>query len=226
MRTHRMTPARQARMRAELQAKLAAAPSTTRGRNRPVERDEVVLGKDRTKTRYVILTLPADACTTNEYGDPVPIEALVEPLVEELRREYKEFYDRETDGAALYNDLEAKHRDPESRYILMEMRARAAKEVIEPSMPIFFDGSYRDCRHCGKTFAHVAEASRLRYCSEECAEAGKADRTREWVERRTAARGNARAQRCLWCGEGMEASRASKRYCSGRCRVAAHREGK
>jgi hypothetical protein len=198
------------------------APPEGRGRNRPVERDEVVLGTDA--NCFSILAVPANACTRDEYGDPVVIAELVEPLIEELKREYSAFQDKMMDSNSVLNLT----RGVGGMYdvVLARTLVEGAKKVYAPRLPYFLGGGFRKCRHCDGWFAHMPEASRLRYCSGACGAAGKAARQGEWVARRSVSRENHRAGgRCERCGVVLEAKRGAKRYCSGKCRVAAHRAG-
>ena len=72
------------------------------------------------------------------------------------------------------------------------------------------------CDCCGKFFlARGREWSSPLYCSARCV--GEARN-----ERRRAARLEPRISKCLVCGASFQHQRSSRRYCSVRCRVAAH----
>jgi hypothetical protein len=77
----------------------------------------------------------------------------------------------------------------------------------------------RYCEHCGEPFyfGWKGNGLHIRYCCGEC----------RWDadgERRHARRARPRLPRpCMRCGETFTPARSDARYCSGRCRVAAHR---
>jgi endogenous inhibitor of DNA gyrase (YacG/DUF329 family) len=76
------------------------------------------------------------------------------------------------------------------------------------------------CQHCGCQFYWVPNR-RSRYCSDQCA---NAVRSAAFVKARSEARAAARANRkCETCGKPIKAQRSTMRFCSIRCRVAAHR---
>jgi endogenous inhibitor of DNA gyrase (YacG/DUF329 family) len=76
------------------------------------------------------------------------------------------------------------------------------------------------CRQCGRKFWRNYRSSGF-YCSDRCAAIA---RRAKYAAAQGAARAAARrGRRCEGCGEPIEAARSTKRFCSTRCRVAAHR---
>jgi len=96
-----------------------------------------------------------------------------------------------------------------------ETRGRLSK-AIGPRWD--FQGIYR-CRQCN----HWAAGSGFTWCSPECRLQGAAKRLRDY----RAAQAKKRADRavCTECGAPMQAMRRTRKFCSDRCRQAAHRKG-
>jgi hypothetical protein len=174
-------------------------------RRKPVTRGEVRFGNQR------ILTLPADAVREDEWGHLAPVPKLWEPLLRSLNRKQARGWPT--------------HRE----------RLRAAGIVMpeKPPPPIDCPRPYRygllQCHRCGREFYRVGRVV-VRYCSDSCAEAAakqrKAAANAARVKAQSQARAAARAdRRCGYCGEPLSALRSTQRYCSTRCRVAAHRQG-
>jgi hypothetical protein len=140
---------------------------------------------------------------------PSPIESLWKPLIEELEAE-----------SARIGELRGKPITWEIPQALDQPRTRGTcRHCGRP----FFRLSRISIRHVGSANGQVFAIEKLylpqgQYCSNHCA-------TKARTAGRTAARAAARAARCDHCGEPMKAERSSKRYCSERCRVAAHRRG-
>jgi endogenous inhibitor of DNA gyrase (YacG/DUF329 family) len=81
-------------------------------------------------------------------------------------------------------------------------------------------GAERECRHCGRGFYRIRTANTY-YCSDKCAYAAHLAAV---VKSRSKGRAAARADRkCEVCGKPLTAQRWTMRFCSVRCRVAAHR---
>lgn len=88
-----------------------------------------------------------------------------------------------------------------------------------------------ECAQCGRWFVHhhIDHQSRPgRFCSDACAavahKASVAATQARVVEQRSAARAERRAGlKCENCGEPLEAARSTARFCSTKCRMAAHR---
>jgi hypothetical protein len=79
------------------------------------------------------------------------------------------------------------------------------------------------CHHCGRRF-YYHYRYRSKWCSDTCAQAAQAPRIAAAVKARSQARAKARAgRRCKTCGKPIKAQRATKQYCSVRCRVTALR---
>jgi hypothetical protein len=172
-------------------------------RRKPVTRDEVRFGGRR------ILTLPADAVREDASGRLGPVPKLWAPLLRSLNRKQALAWPT--------------HRK----------RLRAAGIVVpeKPPAPILCPRPYRSplqCRRCGREFYRSGRVV-VRYCSDSCAEAvtqqRKAAANAARVKAQSQARALARAdRRCGHCGEPLSAQRSTQRYCSTRCRVAAHRQ--
>ena len=81
-----------------------------------------------------------------------------------------------------------------------------------------FQGIYR-CRRCG----HWAAGSGFTWCSPECRRQGVAKRLRDYRAAQTKKR--AAGAVCAMCGNPMQAMRGTRKFCSDRCRQAAHRKG-
>jgi hypothetical protein len=79
------------------------------------------------------------------------------------------------------------------------------------------------CPRCDGIFAGTPG---VHYCSPACQEEAAREqrrRSRARIGKRRAARRAELSSRCAHCQEPMPSCRSSKRYCSVRCRVAAHR---
>ena len=91
----------------------------------------------------------------------------------------------------------------------------------------------RFCRHCEKPFydAFIRDAAGHRhstYCSDRCMSLAHAPRRAAWLAEFVKARSQQRAEAradltCQACGKPLKAERSTRKFCSGRCRVAAHR---
>ncbi len=82
--------------------------------------------------------------------------------------------------------------------------------------------SYRRCRHCRDVFP--VQGGPEVYCSGQCTQQARAAVQAEKNSKRREARSLARAGRlCAQCADAFEPARSDARYCSTRCRVAAHR---
>jgi endogenous inhibitor of DNA gyrase (YacG/DUF329 family) len=76
------------------------------------------------------------------------------------------------------------------------------------------------CEQCGREFLRVHNGSE-RFCSDRCVNARRSIAAAKAV---AAARADARDGReCETCGNELDAKRSTRRFCSTRCRVAAHR---
>jgi hypothetical protein len=178
-------------------------------RTKPVTRDEI-------RFRYWKLeAMPADAFHEREgewRTEMVPIPELWRPLLRKLKREHKAYIE------GPWKELVAHYES---------VGVGAGKPWDPPSLPKYvYESDERACHHCFKDFYRIG--SHGRYCSDICAkEAARPARQRR-IEKQTRIKTQKRAatragRECLTCGVPMEAARATKRYCSDRCRVAAHR---
>ena len=166
-------------------------------RHKPVSRDEVRFnGRD-------ITTLPTDSVRAGKYGlEAIP--RLWAPLLRSLKR-----------AQAAQNKRWAEQGIPVGK----PNPPRAPE-------PHWHAVVYR-CQQCRRKFYRAPHASG-RWCSDVCAT--KAEKQRRAVgiaavvKARSKERAEARAGRkCETCGEPIKAKRSTMRYCSVRCRVAAHR---
>jgi endogenous inhibitor of DNA gyrase (YacG/DUF329 family) len=187
-----------------------------KSRTKPVTRDEVRIGGSAAYAS--IETLPVS--TVRERGDELEaIPKLWGPLLRELNRAAKEWLESPRGQAHLKWSQEHGYSDPSGTV-----------ELPKPSP--YLGRCY--CRRCGRKF-YRAEDSRPRwrlrpgrYCSDRCqrlaqAPARKARRA-AFIKARSDDRARARADlKCGHCGEPIEAQRSTMRFCSTRCRVAAHR---
>jgi hypothetical protein len=142
-----------------------------------------------------------------------PAPELWVPLMDQLRREHKEY-------------IEGEHKRSSDDW---ESIGLGRPPVPDPPVLPNDISFYRShtCDLCGRKF-HRLEKYYGRYCSDACAEEIAQEGMKRRISRQTAAkskkRAEARADRvCQSCGESIEAARSSKRYCSDRSRVAAHR---
>jgi predicted nucleic acid-binding Zn ribbon protein len=188
-------------------------------RKKPVTRDEVRI--EGAGSAYAhITTLPRN--TARERGNKLEaIPKLWAPLLQELNRVAKEWSESP--------------RGLEHRKWCLEQGYSDPLEPITMPEPSRYAGCPQ-CRHCGRRFYRAREGNRpqwrLRtghYCSDRCqrlanAPARKARRA-AWVKTRSEQRADARADlECGYCGKPIEAQRSTMRFCSARCRVAAHRQ--
>jgi endogenous inhibitor of DNA gyrase (YacG/DUF329 family) len=94
--------------------------------------------------------------------------------------------------------------------------------------PMPYSYHARTCPHCGRKFFGIYRSTD-RYCSDRCVETvhsqARAMRSQRQSQATSQARAAARAAlTCETCGEPIEAQRATMRFCSTKCRVAAHRQ--
>ena len=82
------------------------------------------------------------------------------------------------------------------------------------------------CQHCGGRF-YRTEDYRGFYCSDRCQSLTdaprRAARIAAYVKARSEERADNRETHCDHCGKPIEAKRSTMRFCSVKCRVAAHR---
>ena len=144
---------------------------------------------------YQVRTLPMGSVQAGH-----PIARLWQPLLDQLRQQEREWWES---GPAAKPELWGEF--GESRVAIVPPDTQAS------------------CRHCGRRF-YYHHRYRSKWCSDLCRRKARAPRMAAVVKARSAARAKARAgRRCKTCGKPIEAQRASKQYCSVRCRVTAHR---
>jgi endogenous inhibitor of DNA gyrase (YacG/DUF329 family) len=168
-------------------------------RTKPVSRDEVrfhpYFGAPS------IETMPANSMRKNRAGWLEPIAELWAPLLAELDRQGREDW---------------------QGYVGLGLSTR--DHPPEPATVGRPDGYTRSCYHCGRNFYRTQRAAQTIYCSDNCVAAAHSAAMAPIVKARSVARAKARAGRkCETCGKPIEAQRSTMRFCSVRCRVAAHR---
>jgi hypothetical protein len=180
-------------------------------RRKPISRDEVRFNGKR------ITTMPLDSVRKNPkhyWRGPEPIAELWAPLLRSLNRTRNREWNSRTASR-------------EEQVALGIRGHKKPSPIHAPSPPRYADPC--KCEQCSRKFWRTRLGSR-RWCSDVCAEeaarikrnAGNADRVREKSEARAAARAD---RQCQTCGEPITAKRSTMRFCSVRCRVAAHRNG-
>ena len=183
-------------------------------RKKPITRDEVrVEGGDMYPR---IVTLPVGAVRIRG-SDLETIPRLWAPLVRELNRMATEW--AESPDGVKFSQWCAEN-------------GSVGPQLAATPVPTSVSGR---CRHCGRRFYRARDGDRpswqLRtglYCSDRCQRAA----TEPARKRRRAAFITARAEKraaaredleCQRCGKPLKAQRSTARFCSVRCRVAAHR---
>jgi hypothetical protein len=177
-------------------------------RRKPVSRDEVRL--DGSPQYTEIVTLPLDS--VRERGDNLePIRKLWAPLLRQLSRAKREWW-------ASPRGVE----HPEWSQKIGWWTGKALEPVGYPQPE-----GYRKCRHCRREFYRTKHYSGL-YCSDRCQRLANAPRRTRWIARFIKARSEERASNrkhyCEHCDNPIDAKRSTMRFCSVKCRVAAHRE--
>lgn len=175
-------------------------------RTKPVRREEIRFdGK-------AILTLPVNSVRESKtFWRGEPIRALWKPLYEKLRRQMLDAWERDA---------------PRRQFVAAAGFGKPSKEPPELHYP--YPHRERSCRGCGRAFFSVRHAYSA-YCSDVCASKARhaqlAHSNAIRVKARSEARAAARADRtCAQCGAPLIAARSTLRYCSARCRAAAHRQ--
>jgi hypothetical protein len=146
--------------------------------------------------------------TKDEFGHKVrePIAALWQPLLRRLRRQAQTEHQRRlADYKRLFPD-----------------RPKIWPKFHTISVATFYADGWRGreqtCRVCRSRFY----SDRKWHCSDACA---RRFASQQLAARRSKARAQARAGRtCAVCAAPLDALRSSKKYCSVKCRVAAHRQ--
>ena len=146
---------------------------------------------------YEVRTLPGGSFHPDT-GQP--IARLWQPLLDSLRREEREWWES---GPAANPGLWG--------------------EFGESRVKVVYPDTQASCRHCGRRFYHHHRHGG-KWCSDLCAREARAPRIAATVKTRSQARAKARTgRRCETCGKPIKAQRATKQYCSVRCRVTAFR---
>jgi hypothetical protein len=162
-------------------------------RKRPITRDEVRVH------HYAVWTLPGGSFYRDAKQAGQPIARLWQPLLNQLRQQERAWWES---GPAARPELWGE---------------------FESHVAVAYPDTQASCRHCGRRFYYHYRC-RSKWCSDRCARQARAPRIAAAAKARSQARADARAdRRCKTCGKPIEAQRASKQYCSVRCRVAACR---
>ena len=188
-------------------------------RTKPVTRDEVRMDY-RGRWGFNFRTVPANAFKKAGEYYAEPIASLWKPLLRQLYREQLR--------------LEEEYREQHARWAEVGLASAddPPKPLPAPSLDNMHARTYRrvSCSKCRRAFYRCGsrDPGSSKYCSDGCAKkAAEPQRKRtiaRQVARRAETRAKARANRkCQSCGEPMEAARATKLFCSTRCRVAGHR---
>jgi hypothetical protein len=162
-------------------------------RTKPIRRDEIRYQGD-------IETMPASGMRKGK-----PIAELWAPLLRSLDQDRKETWQH-----WVRSGLESADNPPEPLTVPRPYRKR-------------------NCLRCGRAFYNADKGPRQNggvplYCSDKCVAAVRRDAMVPVVKARSLARAKARAGRkCKTCGKRITAQRSTMRFCSVRCRVAAHR---
>jgi hypothetical protein len=183
-------------------------------RTTPLTRDEV-----RVDHWFQILTVPADAFREREAHPRFYVpDHLAADLLAQLNRE------REA-RIAWYQQ------NPPPPEALAAMQAIGSWPYQPPppqaSLAHWDSWLSQDyCRQCLKWFVRLEPRARTRFCSDKCHAEHERERWQALTDRRSADRAEDRAYLyCHHCGGDLPlAQRSTGRYCSVRCRVAAHRE--
>ena len=103
------------------------------------------------------------------------------------------------------------------------LKAKAAAEGVNMEVALHPSAWLLHCRRCKAPFIGLPDA---KVCSDACRAEAKRDAVRRASAKRSKRRAeasDARTSACRHCGERLPARRATKRFCSVGCRVAAHR---
>lgn len=176
-------------------------------RTKPIHRDEIRFNGGR------ITTLPIDSVRESKSSfRPEPIKRLWAPLLRSLNRARRKTWEK------YKKDWDQQRGEAMKQGVWGFKEPRPPEPVRYPYPAIY--GSHQECRHCGREFLRVHWSGHA-FCSDRCA-----SRARSTAQSRakSSARARKRAeQKCLRCGAPLKAQRSTMRFCSTRCRVAAHR---
>jgi hypothetical protein len=162
-------------------------------RKKPISRDEVRI------EHYAVWTLPMGSFHRDGEQAGQPIARLWQPLLDQLRLQEREWWDS---GPATQPELWG------------EFKSHVA---------VAYPDTQASCRLCGRRF-YYHYRHRSQWCSDMCAREVRAPLIAAAVKARSQARALARAGgTCKTCGKPIKAQRATKQYCSVRCRVTALR---
>jgi hypothetical protein len=186
-------------------------------RTKPIRRDEVRFNG------YCITTMPANS--VRKRRDSIilvePIPKLWVPLLRSLNRVAR----REWAAARAAPD-----RFPALTALLGPQPKKRKRQPITVPLPAHWGiyGGVQTCRHCGREF-YRTHSSGHTYCSDKCAAAAHSVFVAKHVKARSEERAAERAKwndTCETCGKPIKARRSTMKFCSIRCRVAAHRLAK
>jgi hypothetical protein len=170
-------------------------------RTKPITRDEIRAG-------YNVETLPANSFRKSASGDLEPIPELWAPVLRELNLEHQKLHEE---------------------WVRMGISEGPCRPIKVPP-PLEYWGKHY-CRHCDRVFYKADKGPTqnggvMRYCSDKCVAAAHRAcmagvvKAKAKAKARAAARAN---RKCATCGKPIKAQRSTMKFCSVRCRVAAHR---
>lgn len=213
-------------------------------RDRPLRRDPVHRDETRIErhggsgNNFVIMTMPLgtyhwEELSIGRYSSHLAICAVADPVlwqpvINELAIQIEhEFTILMRNRATLWNI--PPDTTPEERRTFL---------IGEHELPIYTTwieyGREYDCEQCGKRFfgRRIHLDHQLRLCSDKCMQTRRALQQKRWRETsannpnllRSQTRAEIRSNRqCECCGKPFESPRSTRKFCSNRCRVAAHR---
>ena len=216
-------------------------------RNEPVRREEVLITPD-----WQIMTMPENTYRYTETFEEIGstghgwwitradgVEELWRPLLDELCAEREEQILKRKAHWDEFVKLVSSRGHP--------LTSPDYKPPVEPKTQFKSYGSSGiieyQCHNCGSIFVSCDLSYSLAHqgeplCSNACVRAHKSSVKKRWyhnhpdkaelIEKANAARARRSAERrqgkvCECCGGPIDAERSTKRYCSDKCRVAAHR---
>jgi hypothetical protein len=173
-------------------------------RTKPIQRDEIRLDGLR------IIALPINSVRRGKNGLE-PIKKLWAPLLRSINAEEKKQWED-----WVRRGISSREKFEPIRVLLSDVRHSPLSGHVR-----YYHAEKSKCQQCEREFYCLNGGY---YCSDKCvAEAHKAAMV-PITKARAKARAAARADRkCEGCGKPINAKRSTMRFCSVRCRVAAHR---
>jgi hypothetical protein len=204
-------------------------------RTNPLTRDEVWV------RHFTVLTAPADAFVERAERPwfYVP-DHLAADLLAQLREQWRQWVDGPIPPetlAELQQHADGFRERPSLYLRLPPQTVLIHWPPVSETVPWL---NFDYCLHCFEWFVRLYPSLRTRFCSATCSEMHERERRADRValgldrerwqaqtEKRAAERAEKRRDlRCQYCGSHIDAQRSTARFCSPRCRVAAHREAR